>query len=60
MTYILALLVIVLYVLGAFLMRALLKIGETSDQDEWKPILLWPYYIAAPVFELLREKKFKW
>lgn len=59
-TYILAAMVVILYVLGGVLMRALLKVADTTDQDNWKPIVFWPYYIAQPVVELVFSKKFKW
>lgn len=43
-------------------MRAFLKVADCDDQDELKPILLWPYYIIAPIVEIVREspKGFKW
>lgn len=53
-------LVIVLYICGAFLMRALLKEADTYDKDSWIPILLWPGYIIVPIYELIRDGEFKW
>ena len=53
-------LVIVLYICGAFLMRALLKEADTDDKDSWIPILLWPGYIIVPIYELIRDREFKW
>lgn len=62
MTYLLLFIILALYVCGAFLMRAFLKIADCDDRDELKPILLWPYYITAPIIEIIREspKNFKW
>lgn len=53
-------LVIVLYICGAFLMRALLKVADADDKDSWKPIILWPGYIIVPIYELIRDGEFKW
>ena len=52
--------VIMLYVCGAFLMRALLKEADADDKDSWKPIVLWPGYIIVPIYELIRDGEFKW
>jgi len=52
--------VIVLYICGAFLMRALLKEADTGDKDSWIPILLWPGYIIVPIYQLIRDREFKW
>lgn len=62
MTYLLLFIILALYVCGVFLMRAFLKVADCDDQDELKPILLWPYYIIAPIVEIVREspKEFKW
>lgn len=62
MTYLLLFIILALYVCGVFLMRAFLKVADCDDHDELKPILLWPYYIIAPIVEIFREspKDFKW
>lgn len=60
LTAFLIFLVIVLYVCGMFLMRALLKESDSCDKDELKPILLWPGYIIIPIYELIRDREFKW
>lgn len=62
MTYLLLFIILALYICGAFLMRAFLKIADCDDRDELKPILLWPYYIISPIIEIIREspKNFKW
>lgn len=51
---------VLLYAPGCFLMRALLKISDASDQDSWLPVLLWPGYVAVAVGEAMATKKFKW
>lgn len=62
MTAILIALVVILYVSGACLMRAFLKVGDCDDQDSWIPVVAWPYYIITPIAELLikEPKNFKW
>lgn len=60
MIYFLIFLVVILYLSGAVLMRALLKEAGTNDQDSLIPVLLWPYFILAPVAELIFKRKFKW
>ncbi|EBH2649686.1 hypothetical protein FKF44_18435 [Salmonella enterica] len=52
--------VIVLYVCGMFLMRALLKVADTCDKGKLNPILFWPVYIIIQIYELIRERNFKW
>lgn len=51
---------VLLYVPGCFLMRALLKVSDASDQDSWIPVLLWPGYVVLAVGEAMASKKFKW
>lgn len=60
LTAFLILIVIMLYVCGAFLMRALLKEADADDKDSLKPIVLWPGYIIVPIYELIRDGEFKW
>ncbi|UGO52131.1 hypothetical protein BROOKSBY_72 [Citrobacter phage vB_CfrD_Brooksby] len=60
LTAFLILIVIMLYVCGAFLMRALLKEAYADDKDSWNPIVLWPGYIIVPIYELIRDGEFKW
>ncbi|AIX12342.1 hypothetical protein ACQ45_gp73 [Citrobacter phage Stevie] len=60
LTFILIAIVLILYVCGAFLMRALLKEADADDKDSWKPIILWPGYIIVPIYELIRDGEFKW
>lgn len=60
LTAFLILIVIMLYVCGAFLMRALLKEADSYDKDSWKPIILWPGYIIVPIYELISDGEFKW
>lgn len=60
LTFILIAIVLILYVCGAFLMRALLKEADTDDNDSWKQIVLWPCYIIVPIYELIRDGEFKW
>lgn len=60
LTFILIAIVLILYVSGAFLMRALLKETDADDKDSLKPILLWPGYVIIPIYELIRDRDFKW
>lgn len=60
LTAFLILIVIMLYVCGAFLMRALLKEADADAKDSWKPIVLWPGYIIVTIYELIRDGEFKW
>lgn len=60
LTFILIAIVLILYVCGAFLMRALLKKADSDDKDSWKQIILWPGYIIVPIYELIRDGEFKW
>lgn len=59
LTFILIAIVLILYVCGALLMRALLKEADTGDKDSWIPILLWPGYIIVPIYQLIMDRKFK-
>lgn len=52
--------VIILYVCGAFLMRALLKEACSDDKDSWNPIILWPCYVIVTIYELIRDGELKW
>lgn len=38
----LAVLVLILYVCGCFLMRAFLKTADSTDKDKLYPVLCWP------------------
>lgn len=60
LTFILIAIVLILYVCGAFLMRALLKESDACDKDSLKPILLWPGYIIIQIYGLIRDREFKW
>ena len=60
LTAFLILIVIMLYVCGVFLMRALLKESDASDKDSLIPILLWPGFIVAAIYPLIRDGEFKW
>lgn len=60
LTFILIAIVLILYVCGAFLMRALLKEAYSDDKDSWKLILLWPGYVIVTIYELIRDGEFKW
>lgn len=56
----LAVLVLALYVCGCFMMRALQKSSDTSDQDDLYPVLCWPWIMIAAVGELIIYRNFKW
>lgn len=60
MIYVLLAVIAFLYVCGAFLMRAMMKIGNTTDQDDWKPILTWPLIVFQAVGEAIYYKQFEW
>ncbi|MCC3754015.1 hypothetical protein LLE89_10150 [Staphylococcus epidermidis] len=56
----LAVLVLVMYACGCFLMRALLKEIETTDKDDLYPVLFWPWLMIAAVGDLIISRNFKW
>ena len=61
MIYTLIFVIVFMWVAGAFLMRATLKISDADDQDSWKPVLLWPFYMAAVFVSIMKDiKTFKW
>lgn len=60
LTIVLSILVVVLYVLGAFLMRGLMKSTDCDTQDDIKEVLIWPYTVAMAVGELVINRNFKW
>lgn len=57
-TAILALMVVALWLAGAFLMRGLIKMSDADDS--WFDVIAWPYIVARAVYECLQEKRFKW
>ena len=56
----LVVLVIVLYACGCFIMRALLKELETTDEDDLYPVLCWPWLMIAAVGSVIISRNFKW
>lgn len=60
LTIILTIAVVILYALGACLMRGLLKIAEHESQDDIKEVLIWPYTVVMALGELLINRNFKW
>ena len=60
LTIILASLVILLYVLGCFLMRGLLKEANSEHQDSKKEVSIWPYTVLVVIAELVINRNFKW
>lgn len=56
----LAVLVLILYVCGCFLMLALLKEADTSDQNDLYPVLCWPWIMISAVGEIILSGNFKW
>nr|DAI74599.1 MAG TPA: hypothetical protein [Caudoviricetes sp.] len=56
----LAVLVLILYVCGCALMRALLKTADTTDQDKLYPVLCWPWIMISAVGEVILSGNFKW
>lgn len=56
----LAVLVLILYVCGCALMRALLKEADTADQNDLYPVLCWPWIMISAVGEIILSGNFKW
>ena len=56
----LAVMVLVLYACGCFLMRALLKKADSTDRDKLYPVLCWPWLMITAVGEVMISGKFKW
>lgn len=56
----LAVLVLILYVCGCFLMRAFLKTADSTDKDNIYPVLFWPWIMIAAVGEVMLSGQFKW
>lgn len=56
----LAVLALVLYVCGCFLMRAFLKTADSTDQDKLYPVLCWPWLMITAVGEVMLSGQFKW
>lgn len=55
-----AVLVVVLYTCGCFLMRAFLKSADSNEKDDLYPVLRWPWIMIAAVGELIISRNFKW
>ena len=51
----LAVLVLILYVCGCFLMRA-----DSTDKDKLYPVLCWPWIMISAVGEVMISGKFEW
>lgn len=62
MIYALIFVIVFMWVAGAFLMRATLKVTDATDVDSWKPVVFWPFYMATVFWDILTdsEYKFKW
>ena len=58
MIYVLALLVVVFYLAGLILFRAL--INSTGASAEKYEYVVWPYVALAAFRQALKEKNFKW
>ena len=56
----LAVMVLILYVCGCFLMRAFLKTADSTDKDNIYPVLFWPWIMIAAVGEVMISGKFEW
>lgn len=56
----LAVMVLIMYVCGCFLMRALLKEADTADQNDLYPVLCWPWIMISAVGEIILSGNFKW
>lgn len=56
----LAVLVLILYVCGCFLMRAFLKTADSTDRDKLYPVLCWPWLMITAVGEVMFSGQFKW
>lgn len=56
----LAVLVLILYVCGCFLMRAFLKAADSTDKDKLYPVLCWPWIMISAVGEVMISGKFEW
>lgn len=56
----LAVLVLILYVCGCFLMRAFLKAADSTDKDNIYPVLFWPWIMIAAVGKVMISGEFEW
>lgn len=56
----LAVLVLVLYACGCFLMRAFLKEANSTDKDSLYPVLCWPWITLSAVGGIISYGNFKW
>lgn len=55
-----AVLVLVLYACGCFLMRAFLKEANSTDKDNLYPVLCWPWITLSAVGGIIICGNFKW
>ena len=56
----LAVLVLILYVCGCFLMRAFLKTADSTDKDKLYLVLCWPWIMISAVGDVMISGKFEW
>jgi hypothetical protein len=56
----LAVLVLVLYACGCFLMRAFLKEANSTDKDSLYQVLCWPWITLSAVGGIIISGNFKW
>lgn len=56
----LAVLVLIMYVCGCFLMRAFLKTADSTDKDKLYPVLCWPLIMISAVGDVMISGQFKW
>lgn len=55
---ILAMMVIALWLAGAFLMRGLIKSNDA--EDSWWDVVFWPWVVVQAICEVVSARKFKW
>lgn len=56
----LAVLVLIMYVCGCFLMRAFLKTADSTDKDKLYLVLCWPWIMISAVGDVMISGKFEW
>lgn len=61
MIWLLAFLVVFLYISGLFTLRALVKYSDTTDKDDKIVLAFWFVWVWLAIYEIIRDKqKFEW
>lgn len=61
MIWLLAFLVVFLYISGLFTLRALVKYSDATDKDDKIVLAFWFVWVWLAIYEIIRDKqKFEW